>query len=130
MRDAPEDPAGKAGETEPAQRDDRGAATDRRQIALVTIAERARLGLAFLGNAMADDEILKNAFSSFAFENFEIASYMSLIAMAEACGSPSIPALDQSLREERAMADWIEANVVMITRRYVDLSASGQPAKI
>ena len=76
------------------------------------------------------DEILKTTFSSFTFEDFEIASHMSLIAMAEVDGSPSIPTLDQSLRKERAMTDWIEDNVVMITRRYVDLSASGQPAKI
>lgn len=95
------------------------------------------LGLSALGNmaamtnAMADDEILKNSFSSFAFENFEIASYTSLIAMAEACGrSVSIPALDKSLKEETMMAGWLADNIVMITRRYVDLSLSGQPAKI
>jgi len=94
------------------------------------------IGLSALGNmaamtnAMADDEILKNSFSSFAFENFEIASYMSLIAMAEACGrGVSVPGLTLSLQEEQSMAGWIQDNVVMVTRRYIDLSAAGHHAK-
>ncbi|HVI28627.1 ferritin-like domain-containing protein [Hansschlegelia sp.] len=40
--------------------------------------------LAALGHSIAGDEILKNTFANFAFENFEAASYRSLIAMAEA----------------------------------------------
>src|SRR3712207_5853872 len=49
--------------------------------------------MAALGNVMAADEILKNSFVNFAFENFEIASYRSLITLAEAGSLPSAVSL-------------------------------------
>lgn len=89
--------------------------------------------LEFMGNmaAMAhmpaDDEILKNTFANLAFENYEKAAYTSLITMAEVAGFRHEKALfEQSLREEQAMADWIEASTPMVTRRYLDLSAGRQ----
>jgi ferritin-like metal-binding protein YciE len=39
---------------------------------------------AALSHTLAGDEILKNSFVNFAFENFEIASYRSLITLADA----------------------------------------------
>lgn len=36
-----------------------------------------------LGHTIAPDEILKNSFVNFAFENFEAASYKALITIAE-----------------------------------------------
>jgi ferritin-like metal-binding protein YciE len=58
-----------------------------------------------LSHAVADDEILKNTFANLAFENFEIASYKSLIAMAETFGqTQAIGLLHQSLQEEERMA--------------------------
>lgn len=86
--------------------------------------------LEFMGNmaAMAhmpaDDEILKNTFANLAFENYEKAAYTSLITMAEAAGFEREKALfEQSLREEEAMADWIETSTPMVTQRYLQLSA-------
>ena len=71
-------------------------------------------------HAAADDEILKNSFANFAFENFEIAAYTSLITMSEANGNGSASAgLRQSLAEERRMADWLEQNLPAITEQYV-----------
>lgn len=43
-------------------------------------------GMAAMGHAPAGDEILKNSFANFAFENYEIAAYNSLIVLAEAAG--------------------------------------------
>jgi ferritin-like metal-binding protein YciE len=43
--------------------------------------------LAAIGHSIMPDEILKNHFANHAFENFEIASYISLIALAEATGN-------------------------------------------
>lgn len=86
--------------------------------------------MAALGHAMAGDEILKNTFANNAFENFEIASYRSLIAMAEAGGmAQAIPLLQQSLDEEIAMARWIDEHTPAVTRRYLSLRLAGATAK-
>jgi ferritin-like metal-binding protein YciE len=85
--------------------------------------------IAALMHAVSDDEILKNTFANAAFENFEAASYESLIAMAEAGGySDALAPLRQSLQEERDMAQWVHDNVDMITRRYIELKSAGEKA--
>jgi ferritin-like metal-binding protein YciE len=78
--------------------------------------------MAALSHAVADDEILKNAFANCALENFEIASYKSLIVMAQAADLQSgVSALEASLREEQDMARWCEESIEMITTRYLSL---------
>ena len=78
--------------------------------------------MAALGHAMAEDEILKNAFANCALENFEIASYKSLLIMADESGEPAgMTALQQSLGEEQAMAQWCDESIELITRRYLEL---------
>ena len=53
---------------------------------------------------IASDEVLKNQFVNAAFENFEVASYTSLVALGEAGSFPTATALlQESLREEVAM---------------------------
>ncbi len=82
-------------------------------------------------HAPAPDEVLKNTFANYAFEHQEIASYTSLIAMAETVGDAvAIPALQQSLREEQAMAKWIEDRIVPTTQRYMELTRGGHQAGI
>lgn len=82
-------------------------------------------------HAPAPDEVLKNTFANYAFEHQEIAAYTSLIAMAEMVGdATAIPSLQQSLREEQAMATWIEAHIVPTTQRYMQLTRSGQQAGV
>lgn len=85
--------------------------------------------LAALGHSIAGDEILKNTFANFAFENFEAASYRSLIAMAEAGSfNAAVSPLQMTLKEEQAMASWIESNIETITTKYLSLSAAGEKA--
>lgn len=87
--------------------------------------------MAALGHTLAGDEILKNSFANHAFENFEIAAYMSLITSAELCGAGSaISGLQQSLDEERRMAAAIAEGLDAVTRRYVQLAASDERADI
>lgn len=79
--------------------------------------------MAALGHTMADDEILKNSFASFAFENFEIASYRALIVMAEAGAfAGAVPLLTETLREEQAMATWLEDHLPEVVTTYLRLS--------
>ena len=87
--------------------------------------------MAALGHSVAGDEILKNSFANFAFENYEIAAYNSLITMAEAAGfQAALSALQENLREEEAMAEWLRANLRSVTLRYASLKEVGETAKI
>ena len=87
--------------------------------------------MAALGHSVAGDEILKNSFANFAFENYEIAAYNSLITIAEAAGfQATLSALEENLREEEAMAEWLRSNLRSVTLRYASLKEVGETAKI
>ena len=87
--------------------------------------------MAALGHAVAADEILKNSMANFAFENFEIAAYSSLLALAQYNGDSRVEAaLRQNLEEEKAMAQWLDEHLPQITLRYAGLRAAGETAKI
>ena len=63
--------------------------------------------MAALAHAPMQDEILKNTLANYAFEHFEIASYKSLLVLADLAGDATSPtALRQSLSEEERMAQW------------------------
>lgn len=84
-----------------------------------------------IANSLAPDEILKNTFANYAFENYEIAAYKSLVTLAEEAGrEDAVNPLQQSLREEVAMAEWLDTNIDDITLRYAELRAAGADAKI
>ena len=88
-------------------------------------------GMASLGHAAAGDEVLKNAFANHAFENYEIAAYISLITTARDCGETgAVALLEQNLDEERRMAEWISTNLPQLTDAYLRLRASGESAKV
>ena len=85
--------------------------------------------LAALVHMVAPDEVLKNSFANFAFENFEAASYTSLIVLAEAgsfTGATSL--LQTSLTEEQAMAAWINDHNASLTLKFVERRAAGETA--
>ena len=85
--------------------------------------------MAAIAHVPMADEILKDTFANHAFENFEIAAYTSLIAMADAAGHRNhIPALEQTLREERKMAQAVHDLIEPTTRRFIKLSEEGRKA--
>ena len=87
--------------------------------------------MAAMGHTVAGDEILKNSFANFAFENFEIAAYKSLMLIGEQGGfSGLVPTLRANLDEEIAMARWLEDNLETVTLRFVSLREAGETAKI
>jgi len=87
--------------------------------------------LAALGHSTAPDEVVKNTFANFAFEHYEIASYSSLLTLAELVGDTAARAtLNTSLREEREMAQWIAEHLDGTIRRFVERSAAGQTAGV
>ena len=85
--------------------------------------------MAALGHVFAPDEILKNSFANFAFENFEAASYKSLITIADAGNlSSATSLLTRSLDEELAMAAWVDESSAALARRYLERRAAGDTA--
>jgi ferritin-like metal-binding protein YciE len=85
--------------------------------------------LAALGHTLAGDEVLKNQMVNHAFENFEIATYTSLIALAEAGDfARATPLLQATLREEEAMAQWVRDSLPGVTLKYVGLRQEGRAA--
>lgn len=80
-------------------------------------------------HAPAQDEILKNLYADHALENYEIAAYRSLIAIAERAGdTTSVTAFRQSLSEEEAMAKRVAEQIEPVTAQYLALTLSGAPA--
>jgi len=76
--------------------------------------------IAAMGHAMAGDEVLKNIFASAALEQYEIAAYRSLLAMADQAGATEAKAhLELSLREEEQMAAWLNDRVETVTQQYL-----------
>jgi ferritin-like metal-binding protein YciE len=87
--------------------------------------------MAAMGHTVAGDEILKNSFANFAFENYEIAAYKSLMTIAEQGGFASaMTALEANLAEEQAMAAWLDANLRAVTVQFAQLKEAGETAKI
>jgi len=85
--------------------------------------------IAALAHTAASDEIVKNTLANYMFEHFEIAAYKSLIAMSEFIGDPAGAAAAQaSLREEEAMAAWIDARISSTTKIFLERIKAGEPA--
>jgi ferritin-like metal-binding protein YciE len=85
---------------------------------------------AAVGHTVAPDEILKNSMANFAFENFEIAAYKSLIVLAGASGNEkAIADLELNLQEEIAMAGWLDGNIEAVTLKFASLKEAGETAK-
>ncbi len=81
-------------------------------------------------HATADDEVLKGTFASVSLEHYEIAMYKSLIAMAQACNETAVAEVcRQNLREEEAMAQFLDGNIEQVTRTYLAKATSGQESQ-
>ncbi len=66
------------------------------------------------------DERVKDFLAACGSEYFEVACYKSLIAGAAAAGEDElVPLLEQNLKEDSAMAGWLDMNVAAITRDYL-----------
>ena len=87
--------------------------------------------MATRGHTMAGDEILKNSFANFAFENFEMAAYNSVITVAEHGGyAGAVQGLEANLREEKLMAAWLDESISAVTAKFVSLKERGDTARI
>jgi ferritin-like metal-binding protein YciE len=93
---------------------------------------RSKVGLGKLmgmwqgrSTSMFNDEVVKDVLSESAAEHFEVASYKSLIAAAEQLGETRIiEVCQENLKEDQAMADWVDGQVPILTRRFMTTQLS------
>jgi len=75
---------------------------------------------AVMSHAGMGDAVLKDAFADFAFENYEIAAYKSLLTIADAGNfREAKDALQASLAEEQSMARWLDDNLPLVTQKFL-----------
>ena len=85
--------------------------------------------LAALGHTVVPDEVIKNHFANAAFEAFEITTYKSLIAMAEATGHQAhVSVYEQSLSEEQSTERKLQEMTAALSQKYLSLLAAGEKA--
>jgi ferritin-like metal-binding protein YciE len=73
-----------------------------------------------LSGLFVGDEVVKGSLADYTFEHMEIASYKILIGAAEEVGDSETKRVCQEiLREEEAMASWLEQNLPSLTREYL-----------
>lgn len=79
---------------------------------------------------MASDERVKDFLAAYGAEYFEVACYKALIAAANVAGADSIISLlEKNLKEDEAMAKWLDMNVNAVVRDYLfDAASAGATA--
>ena len=71
-------------------------------------------------HAMSSDEVLKDVLAAVGYKAYEIGSYKVLITLAEAAGaSEDVPTLDQSMKEEQEMGDWLGSHLPAFVHAYL-----------
>jgi ferritin-like metal-binding protein YciE len=81
--------------------------------------------VAGFAHSLASDEVLKNVLSAVGFKAYEIGSYKVLITLAEAAGAPDdIAVLEQSMKEEQEMGDWLGSNLPSIVHAFLKQQAA------
>ncbi len=68
----------------------------------------------------AGDEVLKNVLAAVGFKAYEIGSYKVLLTLADAAGaSGDAPVLEQSMKEEQEMGDWLGSHLPSFVHAYL-----------
>ena len=76
--------------------------------------------VAGFAHVAASDEVLKNVLAAVGFKAYEIGSYKALITMAEAAGArEDIAVLEQSMKEEQEMGDWLGLHLPNLVHAYL-----------
>ena len=89
---------------------------------VVTGAVATVAGFAHVG---ADDEVLKNVLAAIGFKAYEISSYKVLLTMADAAGATADKmVLEQSMKEEQEMGDWLGSHLPDFVHAYLKQQAA------
>lgn len=78
-----------------------------------------------LSTAMFRDMMVKNLIADYAMEHFEIACYRALRVAANEAGLTDIATTcEEILKEETAMAEWLEEQIPDVTRAHLNTPAA------
>ena len=83
----------------------------------VTGAVATVAGFAHFGSK---DDVLKNVLAAIGYKAYEIASYKVLLTLADVTGASADKAvLEQSMKEEQVMGDWLGEHIPNLVDAYV-----------
>ena len=76
-------------------------------------------------HALSSDEVLKDVLAAVGYKAYEIGSYKVLIALAQAVGANGdVPVLEQSMKEEQEMGDWLGSHLPSFVHAYLAQQAA------
>ena len=76
-------------------------------------------------HAGSSDEVLKNVLAAVGYKAYEIASYKVLLTLADAAGASGDKAvLEQSMKEEQEMGDWLGGHLPDLVHAFLGQKAS------
>lgn len=71
-------------------------------------------------HAGSSDEVLKNVLAAVGYKAYEIGSYKVLLTLADAAGaSGDKPVLEQSMKEEQEMGDWLGSHLPNLVHAFL-----------
>ncbi len=77
--------------------------------------------VAGFAHVTAADEVLKNVLAAVGFKAYEIGSYKVLLTLAEAAGAVADQGvLEQSMKEEQEMGDWLGSHLPDFVQAYLN----------
>ena len=76
--------------------------------------------VAGFAHSFASDEVLKDVLAAIGFKAYEIGAYKVLVTLAQAVGaSDDVAVLEQSMKEEQEMGDWLGSHLPGFVRAYL-----------
>ncbi len=76
--------------------------------------------IAGFAHATSGDDVVKNVLAAVGYKAYEIASYKVLLTLADAAGaSDDKVVLEQSMKEEQEMGDWLGSHIPELVHAYV-----------
>ena len=106
--------------TQAARLDDLLARHDTRKALAKEAVTGAVATVAGFAHAASGDDVLKNVLAAVGFKAYEIGSYKVLLTLAEAAGAAEDKSvLEQSMKEEQEMGDWLGSHLPDLVHAYL-----------
>ena len=81
--------------------------------------------VAGFAHAVSGDEVLKDVLAAVGYKAYEIGSYKLLVTLAQAAGAAGdVAVLEQSMKEEQEMGDWLGEHIPALAHAYLARQAA------
>ena len=81
--------------------------------------------IAGFAHSTSGDDVVKNVLAAVGYKAYEIASYKVLLTLADAAGASGDKAvLEQSMKEEQEMGDWLGGHIPDLVHAYLQQKVS------